>query len=408
MGKILHQLMSVLSDEGIAIYDAFIPAYALKLFILFVIAILVHLITTRVFLPLIRLLIKKRLTFVKTALFKEHVFRRVLHILPALIISTGLPAIMSGNHQVYVLISKALSLYYILIALAVFDGLLNFFYDVFEERVKTKKVGMTGIIQALKILGLIIAVIMAISVLADKSPVFLLSGLGAFTAILMLIFRDPILGLVAGVQLSAMDLVRKGDWIDIPKHGADGQVVDITLTTVKVRNWDMTFTAIPAYELIAFSFKNWRGMFESGGRRIKRSFRFSARSIRFLTDEELENLRKIKLLCPYIDQKVTEICDFNTAAFSVDDMSVQANGRRLTNIGTYRAYCDMYLRIHPGINKNMMILVRQLHPTEFGLPLEIYAFTSDVTWVAHENTQSDIFDHLLAVIPEFGLEIYQR
>jgi miniconductance mechanosensitive channel len=407
MGKIISQLMSFLSDD-IIIYDAVIPAYVIKLIILATVAILVHLFTTKLLLPLLKLIIKKKATAVNNALIKGNVLKRALHLLPAIIVSAGLPVILTENHEVYIFISKVLSLCFIFIALAVFDASLNFFYDIYEERVKSKKVGFTGIIQALKILALIIAIILAVSVFVDKSPVLLLSGIGAFTAILMLIFRDPILGLVAGLQLSAMDLVRKGDWIEISKHEADGQVVDITLTTVKVRNWDMTITAIPAYELIAFSFKNWRGMFESGGRRIKRSFRFSSRSIRFLTDEEIENLRKIKLLRSYIEKKVTEICDFNAATFSVDDMSVQANGRRLTNIGTYRAYCDAYLRSHPGINKEMMIMVRQLHPTEFGLPLEIYAYTSDVTWAAHENIQSDIFDHFFSIIPEFGLEIYQR
>jgi miniconductance mechanosensitive channel len=408
MEKIIHQFFSLFSDEVIVLNNIVISGHVLKLLFLTVVAGLIHFVNTKLILHFIKMVIKRKKTVVRDALSKGKILNRTFHLIPAVILSIGLPLIIHEHNEFYDLASKILSLYYIYIVLAIFDSILTFLYSIYEDSTKSKKIGFTGVIQALKILGLIIAIILAISVLADKSPVILLSGIGAFTAILMLIFRDPILGLIAGLQLSAMDLVRKGDWIDIPKHGADGQVDDITLTTVKVRNWDMTLTAIPAYELIASSFKNWRGMFESGGRRIKRSLRFSARSIRFLTDEEIENLRRVKLLTPYIEQKITEICNFNAATFSADDMSIQTNGRRLTNLGTYRAYCDAYLRSHPGINNNMMIMVRQLHPTEFGLPLEIYAFTSDVVWTKHENTQSDIFDHLIAIIPEFGLEIYQR
>jgi miniconductance mechanosensitive channel len=408
----LHQLLtyiiSVFSDDDIVIADAYIPAYAIKFAALIIIAILIHLILSKIVLPLIKRFVSKTKTNIDDILFKRKLFSHALHLLPATIISVGYPIILPHDNEIYILISKVVSLYFILIAIAIYDSLLGFFHDLYEERAKSKKVGITGAIQALKVLGVIIAIILAVSVLAGKSPIYFLSGLGAFTAILMLIFKDPILGLVSGVQLSALDLVRKGDWIDIPKHGADGAVVEITLTTVKVRNWDMTITAIPAYELIASSFKNWRNMFESGGRRIKRSMRFSARSIRFLTTEEIEKLRKIKLIANYMDAKIADISGYNAETFAASDMTLQTNGRRLTNIGTYRAYCEAYLRVHPGINKNLKLMVRQLHPTEFGLPLEIYAFTSDVSWEGHENIQSDIFDHLISIVPEFGLELYQR
>jgi miniconductance mechanosensitive channel len=205
-----------------------------------------------------------------------------------------------------------------------------------------------------------------------------------------------------------MDLVRKGDWIEIPKHGADGDVIDISLTTIRVQNWDKTIVSIPAYELVSSSFKNWRGMSESGGRRIKRSMRFKINAIHFLTDDETERLRKIKLLTPHIDRKLAEINRFNSTEFSDSDMSVLANGRRLTNIGAFRAYCEAYLRKHHGINQDMTIIVRHLEPTEMGLPLELYVFTSDTRWEVYESVQADIFDHLLSIIPEFGLEIYQR
>jgi miniconductance mechanosensitive channel len=420
--QLLMYITSIFSND-LVIADTAIPAYIFKMLLLVIITVLFHVIASKVVMPLVGKLIQKTKSkiakpnvktsivtkiIIEDILFKRKAFQRTLHLITATIISVGYPIILPNDSEIFIIISKIMSLYFILIAVSILDALLGTVHDLYEEYAKSKKVGITGAIQALKVLGVIIAIILAISVLAGKSPVYFLSGLGAFTAILMLIFKDPILGLVSGVQLSALDLVRKGDWIEIPKHGADGAVVEITLTTVKVRNWDLTFTAIPAYELIASSFKNWRGMFESGGRRIKRSMRFSARSIRFLTDEEIGKLQKIKLLTPYMNGKIAELHNYNTEVFTADDMTLQTNGRRLTNIGTYRAYCDAYIRSHPGINKNLIIMVRQLHPTEFGLPLEIYAYTSDVTWAGHENTQSDIFDHLISIVSEFGLELYQR
>lgn len=395
-------------ENDVIINNIVIPAHLVKLVILVVIAVIIHAAARLIIMPLLESFVKRTPTKIDDELVKWKVFRRAFHLLPATVISVGLPTIFDGDSKAFAMISKALSLYYILIGLAVFDAFLNAVRDIYEARTDARKVGVTGAIQALKVIGLIVALILAISALAGKSPVYFISGLGAFTAILMLIFKDPILGLVAGVQLSAMDLVRKGDWLDIPKHGANGSVVDISLTTVKVRNWDMTFTAIPAYELVSSSFKNWRGMSESGGRRIKRPILFSMSSIRFLTEADIERLRKIKLLRPYLDARLAEIESFNSSEFSDADMSVCVNGRRLTNIGTFRAYCDAYLRSHPGINKGMNIMVRQLEPTAFGLPLEMYAFTSDVVWAAHEGVQSDIFDHLLAIAPEFGLVLYQR
>ena len=407
MERFVSYITLLLIENDIVINNIVIPAQLVEFLILLVIAGVVHAVGTMIIMPLFNSLVRRTSEKIDGALVKRKVFTRAVHLLPATVISVGLPTIMDGGSEAFTLISKALSLYFILIGLSVFDAFLNAARDIYEMK-DDRKVGVTGAIQALKVIGLIIAVILAVSVLAGKSPVYFISGLGAFTAILMLIFKDPILGLVAGVQLSAMDLVRKGDWLDIPKHGANGSVVDISLTTVKVRNWDMTFTAIPAYELVSSSFKNWRGMSESGGRRIKRPILFSMSSIRFIAETDIERLRGIKILRPYLDARLPEIENYNSSEFSDADMSICVNGRRLTNIGTFRAYCDAYLRNHPGINKGMTMMVRQLEPTAYGLPLEIYAFTSDVAWVAHEGVQSDIFDHLLAIAPEFGLVVYQR
>jgi miniconductance mechanosensitive channel len=222
----------------------------------------------------------------------------------------------------------------------------------------------------------------------------------------MLVFKDSILGLVAGVQLTANDMVRVGDWVEMPKYNADGAVIEITLNTVKVQNWDKTITMIPSYALISDSFKNWRGMQESGGRRIKRSVYIDVTSIAFLTDEMIKKFKQIHYLKDYIENKEREIAEFNRK--NGIDESVKVNGRRMTNIGTYRAYISKYLENHPGIHKGLIMMVRQLAPGEYGLPLEIYAFTNNTQWVVYESIQADIFDHILAVAPEFGLRVFQN
>ena len=222
----------------------------------------------------------------------------------------------------------------------------------------------------------------------------------------MLVFRDSILGFVAGIQLAANRMVSVGDWIEMPAYGADGDVLEVALTTVKVQNWDKTITTIPTYALISESFKNWRGMSESGGRRIKRSVSIDMSSIKFCDLEMLERFEKIQYISGYIEQKKNELKDFNRA-MSVDTASL-VNGRRMTNIGTFRAYVQAYLQNHPKINKDMTFLIRQLPPTENGLPIEIYVFSNDKVWANYEAIQADIFDHVLAVVPEFDLRVYQN
>jgi miniconductance mechanosensitive channel len=237
----------------------------------------------------------------------------------------------------------------------------------------------------------------------NVSPVAILSGFGAMSAVLLLVFKDTLLGLVSGVQLSSNDMVRLGDWIEMPKYGADGDVIDINLQTVKVRNWDMTITTIPIYALISDSFKNWRGMSESGGRRIMRSLLIDAASVGFLSPQQIQEFADSELLGPYIAEKLDELAK-NPGCANEQDPS----RRRLTNIGTFRAYMNLYIHRHPGINQEMIHMVRQLQPTPDGIPLQIYAFTRDKAWVVHETVQSDIMDHLLAVVPRFGLRIYQH
>lgn len=278
-----------------------------------------------------------------------------------------------------------------------------------ELVVNTTSVGRNlptrGLVQGTKLVMTILAIILAIALLVGKSPLILFSGLGAMTAVLLLVFKDPLLGLVAGIQLSANNMLKVGDWLEMPKYSADGDVIDISLTTVKVRNWDKTITTIPSYALIADSFKNWRGMQESGGRRIKRAINVDMTSVRFLTEDDIARLRKLQLLTNYIENKVREIEAENKAKEVTEDCP--ANGRRLTNVGTLRAYMEAYLKNHSQLNSNMTMMVRQLSPGPNGLPLEIYCFTATVNWVPYENAQADIFDHMLAVLPEFDLRLHQ-
>ncbi|MCH8221760.1 MAG: mechanosensitive ion channel, partial [Proteobacteria bacterium] len=263
-----------------------------------------------------------------------------------------------------------------------------------------------GYVQIAKIILYCIGAILVISTLLDRSPLLLLGSFGALTAVLMLVFRDTILSLVASVQLIGNDMVRVGDWIEMPGCSADGDVIDVALHTVKVQNWDKTITTIPTHKLISESFRNWRGMSESGGRRIKRSLLLDQNSIRFLTDEETAKFERFALLENYITTKRQELSTDNTDLSG--DEAAAVNLRRLTNIGTFRAYIVSYLRGRADISDTMTFLVRQLPPGADGLPIEIYIFTNTTEWVSYEAIQADIFDHLLAIIPEFGLRVYQK
>ena len=239
----------------------------------------------------------------------------------------------------------------------------------------------------------------------DRSPLLFLSGIGAMTAVLLLVFRDTILSLVASVQLTGNDMIHVGDWIEMPKYGADGDVIDIALHTVKVQNWDKTITTIPTHALISDAFKNWRGMSRSGGRRIKRSLHIDVASVRFLEDTEIERLSQWALLRDYLSGKRDELAQWN--ATEGRNAAVNADIRRLTNLGTLRAYIEQYLRAHPKIHQGMTLLVRQLQPTDRGLPIELYCFTNTTEWNAYESIQADVFDHLFAILPELGLRAYQ-
>ena len=270
----------------------------------------------------------------------------------------------------------------------------------------SKKIPIRSFIQVIKVILYFLSAVIVISMLVGKSPAFLIGSLRALAAILMLVFKDPILSFAAGIQLSSNKMVQIGDWIEMPKYGVDGDVIDISLTTVKVQNFDKTIVTIPPYAMVADSFKNWRGMSESGGRRIKRAINIDISSIKFCDEEMLDRFRKIKYISNYIDTKKKELSEFNKK-LNIDDSDL-VNGRRMTNVGTFRAYVVAYLREHPKISENLTFLVRQLNPGPDGLLLEIYVFCNDTNWVNYEGIQADIFDHILAIIPEFGLKVFQN
>ncbi|AWS97948.1 MULTISPECIES: mechanosensitive ion channel family protein [Citrobacter] len=311
--------------------------------------------------------------------------------------------LQKGSEAAEILVTCA-QLWIMMYALLSLFSLLDVILNLSQKLPAASQLPLKGIFQGIKLIGAIIVGILMISLLIGQSPAILISGLGAMAAVLMLVFKDPILGLVAGIQLSANDMLKLGDWLEMPKYGADGAVIDIGLTTVKVRNWDNTITTIPTWSLVSDSFKNWSGMSASGGRRIKRSISIDATSIHFLDEDERQRLHKAHLLKPYLTTRHQEIDEWNQL---LDAPESVLNHRRMTNIGTFRAYLNEYLRHHPRIRKDMTLMVRQLAPDDHGLPIEIYAFTSTVVWLEYESIQADIFDHIFAVIEEFGLRIHQ-
>ena len=351
-------------------------------------------------------LVSKTKTTWDDALLRQNVLKHLSHLVPAIIVYISTPIVLDGMPTTILFIRSACQIYMIIVLMLALDAVLSTIDAYLQESRSSKEIALNGFIQALKIALYFLTLVFVISILLNQSPMYLLSGIGALSAVLMLIFRDAILGFVAGIQLAANKMVATGDWIEMPNYGADGDVLDVGLTTVKVQNWDKTVTTIPTYALISESFKNWRGMSESGGRRIKRSVNIDVNSIKFCDEEMLERFAKIQYISEYIESKKQELDEFNKASGA--NSASLANGRRMTNIGTFRAYVVAYLKDHPKINQKMTFLVRQLQSTEYGLPIEIYVFSSDQIWANYEGIQSDIFDHVLAVLPEFDLRICQN
>ncbi len=337
--------------------------------------------------------------------FVEHgVFERLSHLVPALIFYWGAPWFESEAAAMWV--QRVAVAYLTFTGIWTVNAVINAISDGYSRSPQSQGKPIKGYVQTLKIFLYLVAVILILATLMDRSPWKLLSGIGALSAILLLVFKDSILGLVASIQISAYEMVRRGDWIEMPKFGADGDVIDVTLHTIKVQNWDKTITTIPTQALINDSFKNWRGMSESGGRRIKRSLSIDMNSVEFCTDEMLDRFEKLEHVGDYIRERRKEVDDYNQERKA--DRSSPANGRTLTNLGCFRAYVLGYLRDHPKIREDMTLLVRQLEPKKDGMPMQIYCFTNDTAWAVYEGIQSDIFDHLLAAIHEFELAVFQE
>jgi len=398
----MQELITQIEEMGIEINHT--NSLVIIFGIIFLTAIIVHLILHRLVLR----------TFEKRAQASSHLwlqiitqnkfFHRLAFTLQGIIVNVQAVLWLQKGSDAAQILTTVAQLWVMLYALLSFFSLLDVIFNLSQKFSVASQLPIKGIFQGVKLVSAILVGILIISLLLGQSPAILISGLGAMAAVLMLVFKDPILGLVAGIQLSANDMLKLGDWLEMPKYGADGAVTDIGLTTVKVRNWDNTITTIPTWSLVSDSFKNWSGMSASGGRRIKRSINIDTTSVHFLDEQEQQRLIQARLLKPYMDSRHEEITLWNQQHGSSESV---LNLRKMTNIGTFRAYLNEYLRNHPNIRKDMTLMVRQLAPDNNGLPIEIYAFTNTVVWAEYESIQADIFDHIFAVVEEFGLRIHQ-
>lgn len=398
----MEYFKNLFMERGLkSIYAAYLSGGIMVLILIFL-CIAINLIIKKAILKLLTRYIKSTKHKWDNIMLKRQVFARLAHVVPAIVVYNFAPVF-----RYYEIFIKRITLTYIfIIAILVLNAVLDSVNEIYQFYPISRVRPLKGLIQVVKIGIYIVAGIIIVANLMGQSPLALLSGIGALTAIFSLVFKDSILGFVAGIQLTSNNMLQIGDWIEMEKYGADGEVAEITLNTVKVQNFDKTIVTIPAYALVSDSFKNWRGMEESGGRRIKRAIYIDTTSIGFCTGEMIEKFKQIRYLKDYIIKKDEELKKYNEENGTADDLPI--NGRHLTNIGSFRIYIQNYIENYPGIHKGMAHIVRQLPPGEFGLPLEIYAFTRYTDWVNYENLQADLFDHILSVAPEFGLRIFQN
>ena len=401
----MNSLIEFYLHQGLATQLAIYVARATAVFGVVAASLVAHYVARTLVVRGVHVIIRRTGSTWDDALIENRVLRQLVHLVPALVIYLLAPFALGGLPGIFAAVEVAVLVYLIAIGVRTADLFLNATIDIWNKTEASRDISIKSFVQFLKIVLYLAGGLLIVSVLLDKSPSYLLGGLTALTAVLLFVFKDAILGLVAGIQLSTNRMVARGDWIEMPKYGADGDVVEVALTTVKVQNWDKTITTIPTYALISESFKNWRGMSESGGRRIKRSIYIDLNSIRHCDEQMLERFVKIQYIQDYVERKKKELSEYNQQ--EQVDLSHLANGRRMTNVGTFRAYVVSYLWNHPKINREMTFLVRQLAPTEHGLPIEVYVFCNDVVWANYEAVQADIFDHLLAIVPEFELRVFQ-
>jgi miniconductance mechanosensitive channel len=394
----------LVNELGLAPHYAALVVMLAKLIGIGVVAIVANTLARLIIERVIHRIIQKTANNWDDLLVENNVLRHASHIASAWVIFFLIQVNFPQRELMVMWIQRFALVYMIIVALMLINSLLKLIDRAYTRFQVSRQRPIKGYLQIASIIFYFLSGIFIFSVLLNKSPWGLISIFGGLTAVLLLIFKDTILGFVASIQLASNDMIAIGDWIEMPSYGADGDVIDISIHTVKVQNWDKTITTIPTYALISNSFKNWRGMQLSGGRRIKRSISIDMNTIRFCTDEMIEEFRKIHVLKPYIDAKMSELNTYNQSVPINDHM---ANGRRMTNVGTLRAYIVSYLKSHPKIHQQMTFLVRQLEPTDRGLPLQIYVFSNDQQWTNYEAIQSDIFDHILSVVPEFGLRVFQ-
>lgn len=404
--KYISFLENILSKLGLSEGASNFIAEGISLVTLILSTLLIYHLVLFIIRKTIYVFIEKSASKKDDILIKNKVFKRLCLLIPAYLIryniELAIPS-LSALSSTIILFTK---IYEVFIYSRVLDAILSTLNDIYDTYEISKSKPIKGFIQVLKTIIYIVCILLIIAILTNKELSNILIGLGTLSAVLMLVFKDPILGFVGGLQLTINDMLRIGDWIVMEKSKADGEVLEIGLTTVKVQNWDKTITTIPTYSLISDSFTNWRGMENSGGRRIARSFVIDIDTVKFCTPEMLERFKKFQLVTQYIIDKEKEIEEYNKAN-NIDDSNL-VNGRRQTNIGIFRAYLNAYLANCPFINKDMTFMVRQLSPTENGVPIQIYAFSSNKAWISYENIQSDIFDHVFAVVTMFDLKIYQK
>ncbi len=400
-----HWMIHSITEFGVSVEMASWVALALDLTILILVAIIVDVVARKIILRLVKALVTKSKTEIDDVFFENRVFRSMAHILPALVFLIGSPIVLKDFPVALEYVTK-LSYVLMVIAIAfVFNSFVNSVHVLLLKNPVLKDKPVQSYVQVAKLIGYLIAGVLIISTLLGKSPVVVLSAFGAVAAVLIFVFKDTILGLVASIQISVNDLVRVGDWVSMEKFAADGDVIDISLNTIKVQNWDKTISTIPTYMFTADSFKNWRGMQEAGGRRVKRAINIKISTVRFCTPEMIERFSKFRLLAGYLKERGEEIARHNQELNS--DLNYPINGRHLTNLGVFREYASRYIAANTNTHQGMTKMVRQLAPTSEGVPIELYFFTKTIVWEEYEIIQADVFDHLLASVHLFDLDVFE-
>ena len=384
METINNELMAWLHQQGVGgVYALWILRVGVVLTILLSVYVFDK-ICRKAFIPAIRKVTASTQATWDDYLLNDDVLDKVCHLIPPVVFYALIPLALPAESDILNFVMKVCDIYITIVIVRLICAFITSLYTISSEHEKLKERSMKGFYQMLKLVVICIGAIIIIATLLNQSPAKILTGLGAGTAILMLVFQDTIKGLVAGIQLTVNDMVRPGDWITMPKYGADGDVMEVSLTTVKVRNWDKTITTVPPYALVNDSFQNWRGMFDIGGRRVKRSINIDMNTVRFCTEKELANFKQQ----PWME-------------------GFEETGKEEVNLYLFRHYLDYYLRHHPKVHQDMTMLVRQLQPTNHGLPIELYFFSANTAWVKYEGLQAEVFDHVLAVVHQFGLKVFQ-